>query len=143
MGTWVSTDSGRHLRGRPKEGTKPELALRRALHAMGARYRLHRKLAPGCTPDLVLPKLKIAVFVDGDYWHSCPLHGRRRPFVGPNASLWEAKMARNRERDKRSTELATIAGWTVVRMWECTITHDADAAATAVLNGQSLPPVST
>lgn len=121
--------------------TEPELLLRRALHAMGARFRLHRTLAKGCTPDLVLPRYRIAVFVDGDYWHGCPVHGRQKPFTGPNADLWERKMERNRERDARSTALAEEQGWTVVRLWECTIRSDASAAACAVLDRRQLPPV--
>lgn len=140
MSTWVSTTAGKHLHNRKKKGTRPEIMLRRALHAAGSRFRLHRTLAKGCTPDIVLPRLKIAVFVDGDYWHSCPVHGRQIPFTGPNAALWKAKMIRNRERDKRSTELAQQAGWKVVRVWECTILDDADFAARAVLDGISPPP---
>lgn len=119
----------------------PELMLRRALHAMGVRFRLHRNIAPGCTPDLVLPRFGIAVFVDGDYWHSCPVHGRKSPFTGPNAQLWEIKMKRNRERDQRSTALAQQAGWTVVRIWECSIRHDVTRVAAAVIRGESPPPV--
>lgn len=138
---WVSTKAGRHLRRRSKTHTVPELLLRRALHAQGARFRLHRTLARGCTPDLVLPRYRIAVFVDGDYWHGCPVHGRKTPFSGPNAELWAAKMRRNAERDERSTALAQAAGWTVVRLWECTIRADAFASAQAALHGQSLPPV--
>lgn len=80
---WVSTDDGTHLRGRRKEHTEPEMLLRSALHVLGARFRLHRRIAPCCTPDLVLPRRRIAVFVDGDYWHSCPEHGRKIPFAGP------------------------------------------------------------
>jgi DNA mismatch endonuclease (patch repair protein) len=137
---WVSTAAGRHLRGRRKAGTEPELLLRRALHARGARFRLHRTLAAGCTPDVVLPSRRIAVFVDGDYWHSCPAHGRTRPFTGPNAALWERKMTRNRERDRRSTQVAQAAGWTVVRVWECAIRVDPDAAASSVLQGLSPDP---
>jgi DNA mismatch endonuclease, patch repair protein len=114
--------------------------LRRALHARGARFRLHRRLAPGCTPDLVLPGRRIAVFVDGDYWHSCPTHGRTRPFTGPNAVLWREKMARNRERDQHSSKAAQAAGWTVVRVWECAIRADPDATAVAVLAGRSPQP---
>lgn len=115
--------------------------LRRALHACGARFWLHRRLAPGCTPDLLLPGRKIAVFVDGDYWHSCPVHGRTTPFTGPNAVLWQEKMARNRQRDQLSTELAQVAGWTVVRVWECAIRADPEGAARAVLGGRSPEPV--
>ncbi|WP_081842306.1 very short patch repair endonuclease [Actinomadura welshii] len=141
MSSWVSTGAGRHLRRRRKIDTEPELLLRKALHALGGRFRLHRTLAPGCTPDLVLPGRRIAVFVDGDYWHSCPVHGRQKPFTGPNAQLWEQKMHRNRERDRRSTKLAEEFGWTVVRLWECSIRRDPQAAAIATLEGRTLPPV--
>lgn len=137
---WVSTEAGQHLRGRQRVNTGPEVALRRALHALGARFRLHRAISPGCTPDLVLPSRRIAVFVDGDYWHGCPTHGRQSAFSGPNAALWEQKMRRNRERDARATALAKAAGWAVVRVWECSIYDDPRAAAAAVLDGVSPPP---
>jgi DNA mismatch endonuclease, patch repair protein len=130
---WVSTDAGRHLRRRRKTDTAPELALRQALHALGVRFRLHRQLAPGCTPDIVLPARRIAIFVDGCWWHSCPKHGRTRPFTGPNAAAWEAKMRRNRERDLRSTQLANAQGWTAVRVWECAINDDPVTCAGKIL----------
>lgn len=130
---WVSTGAGAHLAGRKKQHTEPEVLLRKALHAAGSRFRLHRRIAKGCTPDLVLPGRRTAVFVDGCYWHSCPVHGRKTPFTGPNAALWEAKMQRNRERDMRSTALAEEAGWTVIRLWECEIRSDPAAAAERVL----------
>jgi DNA mismatch endonuclease, patch repair protein len=141
MGEWISTEASRHLRGRRRVDTEPELVLRMALHSLGARFRLHRRINKGCTPDLVLPSRRIAIFVDGDYWHSCPVHGRRRPFTGPNADLWQRKMERNRERDTRSTAMAVAAGWTVVRVWECSIQADPLAAAIAALEGVSPPPV--
>lgn len=137
---WVSSDASRHLRGRRKTNTQPELLLRRALHALGARYRLHRQIAKGCTPDLVLPSRRLAVFVDGDYWHSCPVHRRDKTVQGPNAELWTLKLARNKERDRHADQLATTAGWHVVRVWECTIRHDPRAAARQVLAGVSPPP---
>lgn len=140
MTRWATTAEGRHLRGRTKVHTEPELLLRKALHALGARFRLHRRLAPGCTPDLVLPTRRIAVFVDGDYWHSCPVHGRKTPFTGPNAQLWVEKMARNAARDRRSSALAAEAGWTVVRVWECAVRADPVQAARLVLGGISPPP---
>ncbi|HSV68261.1 MAG TPA: very short patch repair endonuclease [Mycobacteriales bacterium] len=133
---WTSTDAGRHLAGRRKVGTLPELLLRRALHAAGARYRLQRTLAHRCTPDLVLPGRRLAVFVDGCWWHSCPEHGRRTPFTGPNAGLWEAKMERNRQRDAEATATATQLGWTVVRLWECEVHADPRAAAARVLTAR-------
>lgn len=138
--SWVSTAAGRHLRSRSKVDTEPEIMLRRALHAAGARFRLHRRIAHRCTPDIVLPGRRLAVFVDGDYWHSCPVHGRRTHFSGPNATLWTAKMERNRQRCLEATAHAQGAGWTVVRMWECAIRADPAAAAVAVLAGRSLPP---
>jgi DNA mismatch endonuclease (patch repair protein) len=130
---WTSTSKSAHLSGRKKVDTEPELLLRRALHAAGARFRLHRRIAKGCTPDVVLPGRRLAVFVDGCYWHSCPIHGRKTPFTGPNAALWEQKMARNKERDIRSTRLAEEAGWRVVRVWECDVRANPDAAAMVVL----------
>ena len=101
---WRSTVEGRHLTGRRKRDTAPEVALRRALHAAGARFRLQRRIDAGCTADLVLPGRAVAVFVDGCFWHGCPTHGRKF-WSGPNAELWAEKMARNRERDLRSTLL--------------------------------------
>jgi DNA mismatch endonuclease (patch repair protein) len=109
------------------------MALRRALHAAGGRFRLHRKLEARCTPDIVLPGRRVAVFVDGCWWHSCPIHGRKRPFTGPNAALWEAKMTRNRERDMHATATAEGLGWTVVRLWECEVMKDPQASARRVL----------
>ncbi|MFJ2520481.1 very short patch repair endonuclease [Cellulosimicrobium cellulans] len=115
-----------------KSSTTPELALRRALHAAGYRFRLHPRVAKGCTPDLVLPRHRVAVFVDGCFWHGCPDHGRKTPWAGPNADLWAQKMERNRERDERSTRLARDAGWTVVRIWEHEVTQDVAEAVSVV-----------
>ncbi len=128
-GGWVSTERGAHLRGRVSRDTAPELLLRRAVHALGLRFRLQRRLAPGCRPDLLLVGRRVAVFVDGCFWHGCPVHGRSRPWSGPNALLWEQKMARNRERDLRSSALAEEGGYQVLRVWECEVR--ADPAATA------------
>lgn len=138
---WVSTGAGRHLAGRRKTDTEPELALRRALHAADFRFRLHPRVAPGCTPDLVLPRHHVAVFVDGCFWHGCPEHGRRTPWTGPNAALWADKLARNAERDRRSTALAEAAGWTVVRVWEHEVTNDVEAAVARVRAASRAAPV--
>lgn len=134
----MSTAAGRHLSGRTKENTAPEVALRSALHAAGARFRLHRQLAKGCTPDIVLPSRHLAVFVDGCFWHGCPEHGRKAPWAGPNAELWAAKMARNRERDEHSTTIAQELGWNVSRVWECEIRADCSDAVAQILGA---PPV--
>lgn len=130
----MSTVAGRHLSGRRKESTAPEIALRQALHAAGARFRLHPRLAKGCTPDIVLASRHLAVFVDGCFWHGCPEHGRKSPWAGPNAELWATKMQRNRERDERSTQLAKELGWTVVRVWECEVRNGPDTVAAQVLH---------
>lgn len=132
--TWVSTSEGRHLAGRKKKDTAPEIALRKALHAAGARFRLHRQIAKGCTPDIVLPGRGIAIFVDGCFWHGCPDHGRKTPWTGPNAELWVEKMVRNRARDHRSTALAEDHGWTVVRFWECQVRGNPSQLASKVLS---------
>ena len=127
---WVSTEAGRHLRGRRTSSTEPEVRLRSAVHRLGLRFRLHVRVARHCTPDFVLPRWGVAVFVDGCFWHGCPRHPPT--FRGPNAGLWERKLAANRARDVRAVNAAQAAGWTVVRMWECEIRQDVDAAAQKV-----------
>jgi DNA mismatch endonuclease (patch repair protein) len=114
------------------------MLLRSALHARGLRYAVQKRLAKGCTPDIVLVRHPVAVFVDGCYWHQCPVHGRTT-FNGPNASLWVEKMQRNRERDQRATDLATSAGYRVVRLWECTVTAAPQAAADVVIQALARP----
>lgn len=109
----------------------PEVALRRAMHALGLRFRLHRQLAKGCTPDILVVRHQVAIFVDGCFWHCCPEHGRTS-FSGPNARLWEAKMQRNKARDERSTLLAKDQGFEVLRLWECQIRSDANCVAEEV-----------
>lgn len=130
----MSTREGRHLAGRKKTDTGPEVQLRKALHAAGARFRLHRQLAKGCTPDIILPGRQVAVFVDGCFWHGCPEHGRKTPFTGPNAELWEAKLRRNSERDHTAAVSAQRLGWTVSRVWECEISRDPLPAAQRILD---------
>lgn len=129
----MPTTEGAHLSGRRRRDTHPEVALRRELHARGSRFRLQRRIAPSCTADIVLPKRRIALFVDGCFWHACPEHGRRRPWTGPNAHLWEQKLARTAARDANATTQALTAGWTVVRVWECAVNADPAAVAAQVL----------
>ncbi|SED27210.1 T/G mismatch-specific endonuclease [Streptomyces sp. 2131.1] len=128
---WVSTAAGEHLHGRRARNTRPEILLRKAVHRTGLRFRLQQRVAPRCTADFVLPRHHVAVFVDGCFWHDCPEHGPEG-FRGPNASLWRDKINANKDRDRRNTEQATAAGWTVVRVWECEIRRDAEAAARRV-----------
>ena len=131
-GKWVSTAAGQHLRGRTTRSTGPEKRLRSALHRRGVRFRLHRRVAKGCTPDFVLPGRRIAVFVDGCFWHGCPQHGRTT-FQGPNAERWAEKMRTNRCRDEHANWAAGAAGWKVVRVWECEVKRNVEEAAEQVL----------
>ena len=103
--------------GNQKRDTRPELALRSALHRLGVRYRVHRQAFSGadCTADVVFASVHIAVFVDGCFWHGCPEHGVR---PRTNRDYWDAKIARNVARDRRNDEALDAAGWTVVRVWE-------------------------
>jgi DNA mismatch endonuclease (patch repair protein) len=98
--------------------TKPEVALRSALHRAGLRFRKDLRLDAGGIkprPDVVFTKQRVAVFVDGCFWHSCPEHGRE-PRV--NTDYWTPKLMRNRERDRTQTRALSAHGWTVVRLWE-------------------------
>lgn len=131
VGDWVATAAGAHLRGRSTRNTKPEVDLRRAVHALGLRFRLHVAVAPGCTPDFVCPRWRLAVFVDGCFWHGCPDHSPRE-FRGPNADRWRRKIDVNRARDRRNEETVKQAGWTVLRIWECEVRRDVRAAAARV-----------
>src|SRR3954452_11629678 len=104
------------IRGR---NTKPEMALRTALWSLGLRYRLHYSI-PG-KPDVVFPRQRVAVFVDGCFWHGCPEHS-----VNPktNASFWRNKLDGNIERDQRTSASLESLGWTVLRFWEHEIEQD-------------------
>ena len=98
--------------------TKPELLLRRGLHACGFRFRLHRRDLPGC-PDLVFPRFHAVVFVHGCFWHGhgCPMF--KSPTTRPE--FWAAKIEGNRARDLRASEDLKAAGWRTLVVWECTL----------------------
>ena len=108
--------------------TAPELALRRALVALGVRgYRLHRSDVPG-RPDLAWPGRRVAVFVDGAFWHGHPSAYKR----GRSGDFWDRKIGANIERDRRIDEKLRSAGWTVLRLWDFEIEADAAACAERV-----------
>lgn len=127
---WKPTVAGAHLRGRAVTNTAPEMMLRRALHARGLRYRLRRHVGQ-FRPDLVFPSARVAVFVDGCFWHGCPVHGVGE-FRGPNAEKWRDKLAANKARDLRAVEELTALNWRVIRIWECDTKRDVDLAAERV-----------
>jgi DNA mismatch endonuclease (patch repair protein) len=99
--------------------TKPEMTVRRMLHAEGYRYRLHLKSLPGC-PDIVFPSRRKALLINGCFWHghTCS-RGSRVPKA--NRQCWEKKIARNRERDSHSLEELQALGWRTLTLWECEI----------------------
>src|SRR5262245_26123061 len=104
--------------GNRRRDTAPEMKLRKELHRRGLRYRLHRKVGSGRSaprPDVLFPVDKIAVFVDGCFWHGCPSHGLQPT---TNSDYWGPKIARNRQRDARNTAVLESNGWTVLRIWE-------------------------
>jgi DNA mismatch endonuclease (patch repair protein) len=108
--------------------TKPEMLLRSALHAKGLRFRLHRRELPG-SPDIVFVKARVAVFVDGCFWHGCPEHGTSPK---TNRNFWSEKISGNRKRDKKaSLELGTM-GWKVVRIWEHDVRRNVPHAVMAI-----------
>ncbi len=104
------SDTMRRVRSRD---TSCELALRRELHRRGLRYSLRRTL-PG-KPDVIFVRAKVALFVDGCFWHGCPTHCRR---PSSNTTYWNAKIDRNMARDQRVTGELAREGWRVIRLWE-------------------------
>jgi len=101
------------------KNTRPEIAVRRYLHAHGFRFRLHRKDLPG-KPDVVLPKYRTAIFVHGCYWHR---HDGCKYATTPssNREFWQRKFRENVERDRRDQARLADAGWNVLVIWECQI----------------------
>jgi DNA mismatch endonuclease (patch repair protein) len=125
------------MRAIKRTGTKPELALRSALHRQGYRFRKDYRLdlASGTRvrPDIAFTARRVAVFVDGCFWHVCPEHGRD-PSV--NEWYWAPKLRRNMERDRAADAALAAAGWQVVRVWEHEPLDVAIAAVVAALGGR-------
>lgn len=116
--SWASSEAIRKtMQGCRYRDTKPELALRSAVHRLGLRYRTTVRPLPSLarTADLVFFGPKLAVFMDGCFWHGCPEHSS---VPLSHSSYWEAKLKRNRERDAETDEALRTEGWTVLRIWE-------------------------
>jgi len=99
--------------------TKPEISIRKLLYSLGYRFRLQRKDLPG-KPDIVLPKYKVAIFINGCFWHqhkNCKI----AHFPASNRDFWERKLNRNAERDRKNYALLREMGWRVIVIWECEI----------------------
>ena len=129
--SWASSEGVRaSMRANRGRDTKPEVALRSAVHALGLRYRVSVAPLKGVrrTADLVFPRERVAVFMDGCFWHGCPEH---HTVASTNAGYWAEKVAINRARDRDTDRRLLDAGWVSVRVWEH---DDPEASATAVKN---------
>ncbi|WP_454119244.1 very short patch repair endonuclease [Microbacterium lacticum] len=120
---WASSDAARKtMQGNRGRDTKAELAVRRLVHAAGLRYRVNARPEPDLrrTADLLFTRARVAVFIDGCYWHGCPEH-----FSMPatNLDYWSTKIGRNQARDLETTTVLEARGWLVLRFWE----HDPPA----------------
>ncbi len=122
----------------PQKNTKPELKVRRAVHALGYRFRLHRRDLPG-TPDLVFPGRRAVIFVHGCFWHRHPGCAKASTPTS-NIDFWSTKFSKNVERDARKERELCILGWRVLVIWECE-TRDIENLGTKLstfLGGQNL-----
>ncbi|WP_327259232.1 MULTISPECIES: very short patch repair endonuclease [unclassified Streptomyces] len=112
-----SPDVSARMSHQASRDTAPEVAVRKLLHASGYRYRLNERV-PGMsrrTIDIAFTRAKVAVFLDGCFWHGCPVHATQPK---SNAEWWRRKLDRNMARDTETTEHLTAVGWTVLRFWE-------------------------
>jgi DNA mismatch endonuclease (patch repair protein) len=134
--TPVASDAAtrRAMQGNRRAETMPEIALRKALHRRGLRFRKDYKITAGSLvvqADVVFPRQHVAVFLDGCYWHGCPEHFR---MPSRNADYWAAKIARNEDRDRHVADSLAAAGWHVVRVWEHEEPEEAVARVVAGLS---------
>ncbi len=117
--------------------TAPEMAVRRLLHSAGFRYRVDRAPLEGMRrrADIVFGPARVAVFIDGCFWHGCPQHGR--PQTRANPDYWAEKLERNRARDADTDRRLSEAGWAVVRAWEHEAPDTVAASVANVVNGRN------
>jgi DNA mismatch endonuclease (patch repair protein) len=115
---WASSPAARAvMQGNRRRDTSPEMAVRRLVHASGLRYRVDARPSPTLNrrADLVFSSARVAVFIDGCYWHGCPVHGT---VAQANAEYWAEKISRNQARDRDTDTRLANAGWLVIRAWE-------------------------
>lgn len=128
--SWASSAGSRAtMLANRRVDTKPERLLRSALHRQGLRFRKDLRLdLPGgrVRPDIVFTRAKVAIFVDGCFWHACPTHGTR---PANNAAFWSTKLDGNVQRDRHQDRVLRDAGWRVVRVWE----HEDPATVVGVI----------
>ena len=131
----ILTRKQRHksMIGNKGNDTKPELLLRKELWHRGIRYRKNWRKLTGC-PDIVLTRQKIAIFVDGDFWHARGYQDKPGSQIDTNQSYWQKKLARNVERDREVNDQLTEQGWLVLRFWESDIKKDLDSVLAEILS---------
>lgn len=131
---WVipSPEKSAAMRGVRTTGTAPEIELRRRLHGAGLRFRVGFPLPgrPRRSIDIAFTRFHLAVFVDGCFWHGCPIHGGK---PRTNAAFWEAKITGNRARDRDTDAHLESAGWVVLRLWEHVAPEEAVKAVKTAL----------
>jgi DNA mismatch endonuclease (patch repair protein) len=136
--TATNAEASRRMRANRRRDTGPERALRAELHQRGRRFFVDRPVRSAdrlVRPDLVFPRARVAVFVDGCFWHACPIHGTQPK---ENNAYWAPKLNENVARDRRNTKTLEDAGWQVIRVWEHVPTGDAaDAVERALVEHAS------
>lgn len=118
----------RHMAGVRQRHTAPELAVRQSIHKLGYRFRLHRKDLPG-TPDLVLPRLRSVVFVNGCFWHRHP-GCKKASTPKTRVEFWSRKFSANVARDTENIAKLSEMGWTILTIWECETTNPVSLCST-------------
>lgn len=122
----------KYMRSNKGKNTKPEILFRKALWNAGIRgYRLHWKKAPG-KPDIAFPGKRIAIFLNGCFWHRCPKCNLSLP--KNNRSFWEEKFSRNVERDQEKITALRAENWTVITIWECELKEDISSQVDRIRN---------
>lgn len=133
-----SIEARNRMRANRSRDTTPETELRSLLHRRGLRFRVDISPIPGVRrrADLVFPGARVAVFVDGCFWHGCPLHAT---WPKANADFWREKIETNRRRDEDTNRKFTEAGWTVVRVWEHEDVEAASLRIVEMVRGATIP----
>lgn len=132
MDKMTSAQRSRVMQHIRSTNTKPEIMLRKALWHRGIRYRKNWRRLTGC-PDIVLTRHRIAIFVDGDFWHARGCQDSPGSQIDTNKAYWQKKLARNVERDKEVVDSLTEQGWLVLRFWESDIKKNLDGVVREIL----------
>jgi len=134
--SWATSPATRRaMQANRRRDTAPEMAIRRLVHARGLRYLVDTRPLRTArhSADMIFTRARVAVFIDGCWWHGCAEHYRP---PASNATYWSGKVARNRERDRLADRTLSEAGWTVIRIWEHEAPESAALRIEAVVRGE-------